>query len=486
MDSSNSNGGSQRLLDLAQRLRLDKPPPFPEDILDQIMEEKGDKVVSEVSYTESATPIAQNTEKIRYKRAAVLICIFEGDAGDLRVILTKRSSKLSTYSGQVALPGGKAEEGDKDDGDTAKREAMEEIGLDPELVDVVTVLEPFFSKYLMRVIPVIGILHDKKAFKPVLNPAEVEAVFDAPLEMFLKDEKRSQKKMQCMGENYLIHLFDYEIEHKKFLIWGLTAGILIRAASVVYQRPPAFMEQNPKFKLPGDLTMGMGSNRAEVRGSQRLQALIHHLHSSIPSDSNEPNSKFTVWKKRAAVLICVFEGADGNLRVFLTQRASSLSTHSGEVALPGGKREEGDADDVQTALREAKEEIGLDPSLVSVITLLPPFHTKYGVTIIPVVGVLFDKDAFSPVLNSAEVEAIFDVPLEMFLKNDNRRAEEREWMGEKHLVHYFDYEDGNKKYVIWAITAAILIRSATLLLQRPPAFLEQRPKIWGGMTENDI
>ncbi|KAG4971413.1 hypothetical protein JHK85_037834 [Glycine max] len=494
MDSSNSNGASQRLLDLAQRLRLYKPPPFPEDILDQIMEEKGDKVVSEVSYTKSATPIAQNTAKIGYKRAAVLICIFEGDAGDLRVILTKRSSKLSTYSGQVALPGGKAEEGDKDDGDTAKREAMEEIGLDPELVDVVTVLEPFFSKYLMRVVPVIGILHDKKAFKPVLNPAEVEAVFDAPLEMFLKDEKRSQKKMQCMGENYLIHLFDYEIEHKKFLIWGLTAGILIRAASVVYQRPPAFMEQNPKFKLPRDLTIrdirgevrnvkwcnkGMGSNSTETGG----------IHNS-PSSSNDliTKSKLTVLKKnkRAAVLICVFEGGDGNLRVFLTQRASSLSTHSGEVSLPGGKREEGDADDVQTALREAKEEIGLDPSLVSVLTLLPPFHTKYGVTIIPVVGVLSDKDAFSPILNSTEVEAIFDVPLEMFLKNDNRRAEEREWMGEKHLVHYFDYEDGNNKYVIWAITAAILIRAATLLLQRPPAFLEQRPKIWGGMTENGI
>ncbi|CAJ1961848.1 unnamed protein product [Sphenostylis stenocarpa] len=248
MDCSISNGGSKRLLDLAQRLRLYKPPLLPEDILDDFMEEK---VVSE----ESTTPIAQNTEKFRYKRAAVLICLFEGDAGDLRVILTKRSSKLSTYSGEVALPGGKAEEGDKDDMDTAKREAMEEIGLDPELVDVVTVLEPFFSKYLMRVVPVIGILHDKKAFKPVLNPAEVEAVFDAPLEMFLKDENRSQEKMQWMGENHLIHLFDYEIEHKKFLIWGLTAGILIRAASVVYQRPPAFMEQNPKVKLPRDLTV---------------------------------------------------------------------------------------------------------------------------------------------------------------------------------------------------------------------------------------
>lgn len=61
---------------------------------------------------------------------------------------------------------------------------------------------------------------------------------------------------------------------------------------------------------------------------------------------------------------------------------------SGEVALPGGKREEGDADDVQTALREAKEEIGLDPSLVSVITLLPPFHTKVFVSLFNFILVL--------------------------------------------------------------------------------------------------
>jgi len=52
------------------------------------------------------------------------------------------------FAGEVALPGGKAEEGDKDDGDTAKREAKEEIGLDPELVNVVTVLQPFLSKVL--------------------------------------------------------------------------------------------------------------------------------------------------------------------------------------------------------------------------------------------------------------------------------------------------------------------------------------------------
>ncbi|KAG2384497.1 Nudix hydrolase [Vigna angularis] len=92
------------------------------------------------------------------------------------------------FASEVALRGGKTEERDKDDKDTPKREAMEEIGLDLELLDVVTVLEPFFFKYLIRVVSVIGILHDKKAFKAVLNPAEVEAVFDAPLEIFLKVE----------------------------------------------------------------------------------------------------------------------------------------------------------------------------------------------------------------------------------------------------------------------------------------------------------
>ncbi|QHO02839.1 hypothetical protein HN51_037301 [Arachis hypogaea] len=263
MDSSSSScssnfheGGSQKLRALAQQLRFYKPPPFSEEVEEQSNEEEcgSGKVVSQVGFPESATPVAQNPEKFRPKRAAVLICLFEGDAGDLRVILTKRSSKLSSHSGEVALPGGKAEEGDKDDGDTAKREAKEEIGLDPELVNVVTVLEPFLSKHLLRVVPVIGILHDKKAFKPVLNPAEVDAVFDAPLEMFLKDENRNQEEREWMGEKYLIHYFDYETEHTNYLIWGLTAGILIRAASVVYKREPAFMEQNPKFKVPKVLT----------------------------------------------------------------------------------------------------------------------------------------------------------------------------------------------------------------------------------------
>lgn len=66
----------------------------------------------------------------------------------------------------------------------------------------------------------------------------------------MQDENRRCEKREWMGEEYLVHYFEYETDGKKYLIWGLTAGILIRAASVVYQRPPDFLEQSPKFKIP--------------------------------------------------------------------------------------------------------------------------------------------------------------------------------------------------------------------------------------------
>ncbi|CAL5345105.1 unnamed protein product [Camellia sinensis] len=565
MDSNNCFGGSQRLTTLARHLRLYKPPPtFDEsDIEEQRIEESAGKLVSQVGFVESATPIASQPERFKPKRAAVLICLFEGDDGDLRVILTKRSSRLSTHSGEVALPGGKAEEGDKDDAETATREAKEEIGLDPSLVSVVNVLEPFLSKHLLRVIPVICILSDKKAFNPAPNVAEVEAVFDAPLEMFIKDENRMAEEREWMGEKYLIHSFDYETDNnQKYMIWGLTAGILIRAASVVYQRPPAFREQNPKFKIPriADKHTGLlqvqeaclvvhtplhytltvlfiytvpmlmnmkgkddiiNQSNSTTTLSLSLSPLIELMDSNsigsvgrlmniaqqlrlfhtnynpiedptikdsagkaVPQDLTTNSESATnpperIRSKRAAVLICLFEDERGDLRVILTKRSSTLSTNSGDVSLPGGKTDEGDANDVETALREAKEEIGLDPSLVIVVTVLHPLVTKVGITVVPVVGILPDKRAFNPTLNTAEVESIFDAPLAMFLKDQNRRAEEREWMGDKYLLHFFDHETENGvNYVIWALTAGILIRTASIVYQQPPDFQVSEPKFW--------
>ncbi|KAI3676767.1 hypothetical protein L1987_86380 [Smallanthus sonchifolius] len=239
---NNSDLISSKLAALAQQLRLYKPPGFDSD--------KGVSI-SQLGFTE---PVGdQLPEKLNPNKAAVLICLFHGcnDGDGLRVILTKRSSGLSSHPGEVSLPGGKVEEGDVDDADTATREAKEEIGLEPSLVNVVAVLEPFLSKHLLRVTPVIGILSDRNAFDPTPNVAEVDEVFDAPLEMFLKDENRTSEEREWMGNRLLIHYFNYETGGKKFMIWGLTAGILIRAASVVYQRPPAFLEQIPNIKLPG-------------------------------------------------------------------------------------------------------------------------------------------------------------------------------------------------------------------------------------------
>ncbi|XP_059642897.1 nudix hydrolase 11-like [Cornus florida] len=185
----------------------------------------------------------------RNRRAAVLVCIFVGQEGELRVVLTKRSMKLFSHPGEVALPGGKMEEIDADDySATALREAMEEIGLDPDLVQVVANLEPFFSQHLLMVVPVLGLLARIEDFKPVLNTEEVDAIFDVPLEMFLKENSHRCEEREWQQWKYAVHLFDYESEQGAFLIWGLTASILIRAASIVYQRSPPFAKHLPDFQ----------------------------------------------------------------------------------------------------------------------------------------------------------------------------------------------------------------------------------------------
>ncbi|KAG8047086.1 hypothetical protein GUJ93_ZPchr0008g13744 [Zizania palustris] len=160
---------------LIQRLRLYQPAPSPY---------AGGNPSAAVP--PSPAVAAAGGELFRPRRAAVLVCLFRGGDGELRVLLTKRSSALSTHSGEVALPGGKAEEGDANDAATALREAKEEIGLDSALVTVVASLEHFLSKHLLVVVPVVGILSDVQAFKPVLNVDEVDSIFDVPLEMFLK------------------------------------------------------------------------------------------------------------------------------------------------------------------------------------------------------------------------------------------------------------------------------------------------------------
>ncbi|KAL2557873.1 nudix hydrolase 15 [Forsythia ovata] len=183
----------------------------------------------------------------RKNRAAVLICLFNGEEGELRVILTKRSMKLSSHPGEVALPGGKMDEGDADDSATALREAMEEIGLDPCLVQVLAILKPLISSHLLTVVPVVGLLSRVTEYEPVLNANEVDAIFNVPLEMFLKEDSHRCVEKEWRDWKYVCHVFEFESDQETFLIGGLTASILIQAASIIYQRPPTFEENLPDF-----------------------------------------------------------------------------------------------------------------------------------------------------------------------------------------------------------------------------------------------
>ncbi|XP_047096395.1 nudix hydrolase 15, mitochondrial-like [Lolium rigidum] len=238
-----------------------------------------------------------------------------------------------------------------------------------------------------------------------------------------------------------------------------------------------------RLLTPNHIAMAAGHSPSPTR---RLAHLTRHLLapssssgelSSVGAPAAAAPVRATASKGFAAVLVCIFQDPRGDTRVLLTKRASSLNSHSGEVSLPGGKVEDGDADVKTTALREAEEEIGLDPALVSVVTVLEPFLSKNGLDVTPVIGILSDRSLFNPVLNKDEVEDIFDAPLEMFLKDDNRTTRQRDWMGMTIPVQFFHYETEGKKYVIWGLTAHILTRAAAVVLQRQPSFAElPRPK----------
>jgi 8-oxo-dGTP pyrophosphatase MutT (NUDIX family) len=137
--------------------------------------------------------------------------------------------------------------------------------------------------------------------------------------------------------------------------------------------------------------------------------------------------------------------------VLFTQRTDTLSRHAGQVSFPGGRADEADVSLVQTALRETKEETGIDPSFVAVVGFLDAYETGTGFAILPVVGLLTEGFALNP--QASEVAEIFEVPLAWLLDEANRETGEREWQGKPRRFHAFRY-DG---HYIWGATAAMLV-----------------------------
>lgn len=92
-------------------------------------------------------------------------------------------------------------------------------------------------------------------------------------------------------------------------------------------------------------------------------------------------------RQMAAVLAPLFEDVDGDVRVILTKRPDTMPTHAGHIAFPGGRPDPDDAGPVETALREAYEEVGIEPHRVEVLGFLPPIDTvEFSPMVLPVVG----------------------------------------------------------------------------------------------------
>ncbi|WP_298187632.1 CoA pyrophosphatase [uncultured Pseudomonas sp.] len=170
----------------------------------------------------------------------------------------------------------------------------------------------------------------------------------------------------------------------------------------------------------------------------------------------------------AAVLVPITRSDEPE--VVLTLRASGLSTHSGEVAFPGGRRDPEDADLIQTALREAEEEIGLPPGLVEIVGPLSALVSRHGIQVTPYVGLVPDFVEYQP--NDAEIAAVFAVPL-AFFRDDPRETTHRiDYLGRSWYVPSYRYGE----YKIWGLTAIMLIELVNLVFDDVHIDMRQPPE----------
>lgn len=153
--------------------------------------------------------------------------------------------------------------------------------------------------------------------------------------------------------------------------------------------------------------------------------------------------------RAAAVLVPIVPRLDG-LQVLLTLRAAHLSAHAGQIAFPGGKVEQDDDGPLETALREAEEEVGLARTHVTPLGYLHSYQTGSGFRILPVVAMVHPAHALK--IDPSEVDEAFEVPLDFLMDPANHQRHSTEWNGATR--HYYAMPWRNR--YIWGATAGIL------------------------------
>ncbi len=159
---------------------------------------------------------------------------------------------------------------------------------------------------------------------------------------------------------------------------------------------------------------------------------------------------------RAAGVLVPLRDPGGGVRVVLARRTELVPHHKGQVCFPGGSRDPGDNGLLETALREAREEIGIAPADVEVLGAMDPVLTVTGFFIRPYVARIPADAVFS--LDGFETAEVFDAPLDEFARFEKYRCAESTFRGRDNTVYFFDYEGRT----IWGATAMILHRLAEI------------------------
>ncbi len=183
-----------------------------------------------------------------------------------------------------------------------------------------------------------------------------------------------------------------------------------------------------------------------------------------PSDFDLNPSAFAEWSgpapaRPAAVLVPVV--ARDELSILLTERTPHLAAHAGQIAFPGGKPDPGDSGPIDTALREAEEEIGLSRDFVEPLGFLDVYRTGTGFAVTPVVALV--APGFALTLNTGEVASVFEVPLAFLMDPANHRIDARTLGGRDRRFYAMPYGD---RY-IWGATAGILRNMHDKLFSAP-------------------
>jgi 8-oxo-dGTP pyrophosphatase MutT (NUDIX family) len=154
-----------------------------------------------------------------FHRAGVLVPLLSTPDG-VSVLLTVRTDSVETHKGQISFPGGMMDKRDKDAIGTALRESAEEIGLKPEDVDVLGLLDDAVVPSRFIITPVVGLLHTRPLGKP--SETEVAEVFQVPLAFFADDKNCERQEREVDGRRFPLWFYNYNGK----VIWGATAGII--------------------------------------------------------------------------------------------------------------------------------------------------------------------------------------------------------------------------------------------------------------------